>query len=411
MSHLIEEYAKTLGVKIGKPYLCEHFYPILDEKYITIHTDKRIDSKNYEYFPQVLDLIKPLLNQKGYKIYQIGGPEDPKLENVDGCFLNLNFKQSAYLIKRSKLHLGIDSLPIHIASMYDVPIVALYSHTYAANAYPYWSSKENVVIIESDKNGNKPSFSYQENPKTIRSIKPEKISQSVFDSLKIEEKINFNTLRIGDHYHIPFVEIIPNFRANLEDQKNKTLYIRADLHNDDQAIAFWCANHKTKIIAANELPIQLIKQFASNIEHIYFKIKDQSISNEYFELVKKCKVNFTICVNDEENIAQIRNHYFDFKVEFDDVKQRIEKITKQNGYFLTNKILISQGVLYPSEAHLNANKKLDMLNEVMHDDDAFWKDAEHFYIYDFIIRETIESANSESQERSRELEESERTPI
>lgn len=411
MSHLIEEYAKTLGVKIGKPYLCEHFYPILDEKYITIHTDKKIDSKNYEYFPQVLNLIKPILNQKGYKIYQIGGSEDPKLENVDGCFLNLNFKQSAYLIKRSKLHLGIDSLPIHIASMYDIPIVALYSHTYAANAYPYWSSKENVVLIESEKNGNKPSFSYQESPKTIRSIKPEKIAQSVFDLLKIEEKINFNTLRIGNHYHIPFVEIVPNFRANLEDQKNKTLYIRADLYNDDQTIAFWCSNHKTKIIAANELPIPLIKQFAPNIEHIYFKIKDQSISNEYFELVKKCKVNFTICVDDEENLAQIRNYYFDFRVEFDSLKERVAKTARQNGYFLTNKILISQGVLYPSEAHLNANKKLDMINEVMHDDDAFWKDAEHFYIYDFIIRETIENTNSKSQECSRELEESERTPI
>jgi hypothetical protein len=411
MSHLIEEYAKTLGVKIGKPYLCEHFYPTIDEKYITIHTDKKIDSKNYEYFPQVLNIIKSILNKKGYKIYQIGGPEDPKLENIDGCFLNLNFKQSAYLIKRSQLHLGIDSLPVHIASMYDIPIVALYSHTYAANAYPYWSSKENVIVIESEKNGNKPSFSYQENPKTIRTIKPETIAQSIFNLLKIEEKVNFNTLRIGNHYHIPFVEIVPNFRANLEDQKNKTLYIRADLHNDDQTIAFWCANYKTKIIAANEIPIPLIKQFASNIEHVYFKIKDQSISNEYFDLVRKCKVNFTICVDDEENIAQIRNHYFDFKVEFDNIKQRIEKVTKQNGYFLTNKILLSEGNLYPSEAHLNANKKLDTLNEVMHDDDAFWKDAEHFYIYDFIIRETIENSDSEPEECSRELEESERTSI
>jgi hypothetical protein len=394
MSHLIEEYAKTLGVKIGRPYLSEHFYPILNDKYITIHTDKKIDSKNYEYFPQVLNLIKPLLNKNGYKIYQIGGHEDPKLENVDGCFLNLNFKQSAYLIKRSQLHLGIDSLPIHIASMYDVPIVALYSHTYAANAYPYWSSKEKTVLIESDKNGNKPSFSYQENPKTIRSIKPEKIAESVLSLLEIEERINFNTLRIGSHYHIPFVEIVPNFRANLEDQKDKTLYIRADLHNDDQTIAFWCANYKTKIIASTEIPIPLIKQFASNIEHIYFKVNSKSISSDYFESVRKCKVNFSICVDDEQNIAEMRNFYFDFKVEFDNTKERI-----------------SQGALYPSEAHLNANKKLDMLNEVMHDDDAFWKDAEHFYIYDFIIRETIESSEPKSEERSREFEEGERTSI
>jgi hypothetical protein len=411
MSHLIEEYAKTLGVKIGKPYLAEHFYPILNDKYVTIHTDKKIDSKNYEYFPQVLNLIKPLLNKYGYKIYQIGGHEDPKLENVDGWFLNLNFKQSAYLIKRSQLHLGIDSLPVHIASMYDVPIVALYSHTYAANAYPYWSSKEKIVLIESDKNGNKPSFSYQENPKTIRTIKPEKIAESVLNLLKIEERINFNTLRIGDNYHVQFVEIVPNFRANLEDQKNKTLYVRADLNNDDQIIAFWCANHKTKIIASSEIPIPLIKQFASNIEHIYFKINDKSISSDYFESVRKCKVNFTICVSDKENVAEIRNFYFDFRVEFDNVKERIAKIKKQNGYFFSNKILVSEGAIYPSEAHLNANKKLDMVNEVMYDDDAFWKDAEHFYIYDFTNRETIENSKSEFEKCSRELEESERTSI
>lgn len=410
MSHLIEEYAKSLGVKIGRPHLCEHFYPVLNDKYITIHTDKKIDSKNYEYFPQVLNLIGPFLKENGYKIYQLGGSEDPKLDNVDAHFLNLNFKQSAYLIKNSKLHLGIDSLPVHIASVYDIPIVALYSHTYASNAYPYWSSKEKIILIESDKSGNKPSFSYQENPKTIRTIKPETIAQSVLDLLKIDQKINFQTLRIGSHYHTQFIEIIPNFRANLEDQKNKTVYIRADLHNDDQIIAFWCANYKTKIIISSELPVPLVKQFASNIEHIYFKIKDTSINNDYFDSIKKCKVNFTICIEDEKKLSEIRNFYFDFRVEFDNVSERIEKITKQKGKFLTNKILISESVLYPSEAHLNANKKLDTVNEVMHDDDAFWKDAEHFYIYDFIIRETIESANS-NQECSRELEESKRTSI
>jgi hypothetical protein len=411
MSHLIEEYAKSLGVKIGKPYICEHFYPTVADKYITIHCDKKIDSKNYEYFPQVISLLKTVLDSQGIKIYQIGGPEDPKLENVDDSFLNLNFKQSSYIIKNSKLHLGIDSLPVHIASMYDIPIIALYSHTYAANAYPYWSSKNKIILIESEKGENKPSFSYQEFPKTIRTIKPEAIAQSVLNLLSIDFKINFKTLMIGNYYHVPFLEIVPNFKANLEDQKNKTLYIRADLHNDDQTIAFWCANYKTKIIATNEIPIPLIQQFASNIEHIYFKIKDTSINNEYFELVKRCKVNFTICVDDENKLAEIRNFYFDFRVEYDNKKIRVEKTKKQNGYFYSNKIIISNGILYPSEAHLNANKKLDMLNEVMHDDDAFWKDAEHFYIYDFINRETIESANSGSQECSRKLEESERTPI
>ena len=72
MGHLIEEYAKSLGVKIGKPVLVDHYYPTLDDKYITIHTDSKIDSKNYEYFPHVINLLLPILHKNGYKIYQIG---------------------------------------------------------------------------------------------------------------------------------------------------------------------------------------------------------------------------------------------------------------------------------------------------------------------------------------------------
>ena len=382
MGHLIEEYAKSLGVKIGKPVLVDHYYPTLHNKYITIHADDKIDSKNYEYFPQVINLLKPFLKKNEYKIYQIGGPQDPRLPNVDDSFLNLNYKQSSYLIKNSELHIGIDSLPIHIASMYDIPIVALYSHIYPSNAYPYWNTKKNVCILEADRRGNKPSFGYQESPKTIRTIKPEEIANSALNLLNIEHSLNFKTLQIGSHYHIPIVEVIPNFTANLQDQKDKTVYIRSDLHFDDQNIAFWCLNHKVKIIADKMLPLDLLNQFASKIEHVFFKLKNANIPNEYFQQVKKAKINFTICTADKENLNKIRNNFFDFRVEFDDVEERAESAKKFKSKFLTNKILISNGELYASEAHLKIDKKLDTINETIYDDSDFWKDSEHYYLYE-----------------------------
>jgi hypothetical protein len=382
MGHLIEEYAKSLGVKIGKPVLVDHYYPTLHDKYITIHTDDKIDSKNYEYFPQVINLLKPFLLQNGYKIYQIGGPQDPKLSNVDGSFLNLTYKQSCFLIKNSKLHIGIDSLPIHIASTFDIPIIALYSHIYPSNAYPYWSTKENVCILEADRNGNKPSFGYQESPKTIRTIKPENIATAALKLLNINNTIAFNTLSIGNHYHIPLVEVVPNFRANLQDQKDKTLYIRADLHFDDQNIAFWCSNYKVKIITDKMLPLDLLTHFSSKIEQVFFKLKDSDIPTDYFEQVRKAKINFIICTTDKENLAKIRNNFFDFRVEFDDVNERCINVEKINCKFLTNKILISNSQLYASEAHLKIDKKLDIINKTIHDDDAFWKDSEHYYLYE-----------------------------
>lgn len=381
MAHLIEEYAKTLGVKIGKPILLDHYYPILHDKYITIHCDNKIDSKYYEYFPQVLNLVKPILNKNGYAVYQTGGPQDPIL-NTDGSFLNLTYKQSAHLIKNSKLHVGIDSLPIHIASVYDVPIVVLYSHIYPSHAKPYWNSDGNVIILEADRGSNKPSYSYTENPKTIRTIKPETIAQSILNLLKIDQKINFKTLKIGESYHTPIVEVVPNFLANLEDQKNKTIYIRSDLHFDEQKTAFWCSRHKCKLITKNIINLNLLQQFASNIEHIYFKIDDTNIPQEYFEQVRKLKINFTICIFNKEMLGQIRNFYFDFRVEYDDEKQRTKDQEKFNCKFLTNKIIISEGKLYPSEAHLKIQKTLDSSNEVIYDDDSFWKDSEHFYFYE-----------------------------
>ena len=50
--------------------------------------------------------------------------------------------------------------------------------------------------------------------------------------------------------------------------------------------------------------------------------------------------------------------------------------------FLTNKILISNGKFYASEAHLKIDKTLDIVNETIYSDNDFWKDSEHFYFYE-----------------------------
>lgn len=381
MSHLIEVYAKDLGVKIGKPVLVEHFFPVKDEKYITVHTDNKIDSKNYEYFPQVLNLLRPILQKHGYKIYQIGGPEDPRLKQVDEHFLNLTYKQSIHVIKNSKLHLGIDSLPVHIASVFDIPIVVLYSHIYANHARPYWSSPERVRVLESDKKGNKPSYGYSEHPKTIRSITPEQVAAQVFDLLGFEIKIPMQTISIGSVFHREYTEVVPNFRANISRNDDSPIYVRADLFYDEQNILFWVSNNRSCIVTDRGIHIDTLRQCAANIHHIYFKLNDENAPSEYFMEVKRLKIPFTICTTEKDKLAVMRNAYFDFRVEYDDWKERAEKVEKKGQFFMTNKVILSNSVLFPSEAHLRQNKPLDGHNEVL-DDIHFWKDYEHYLIYD-----------------------------
>ena len=381
MSHLIEEYAKTLGVKIGNPHLVDHFFPTLHERYVTIHSNNKIDSKYYEYFPQVLDLVRDTLHKNGIAIYQVGQSEDPRL-NVDGLFLNATHKQSFNLIKKSLLHIDVDGLYVHIANTFNTPIIALYSNVHANHSRPYWNT-ENVTIFESEKNGNKPSYALQENPKTIRSINPELIGQAIFDKLQIKARITFKTKKIGSIYHVPILEIVPNFVANLKDN-DKMVYLRADLHFDLQKIAFWSQTNQCTIMTDREIDLNLINQFKDNIKQVFFKIKNTDISAIYFEQLKRLKINFVICVDDQSILDSIRNFYFDFKIDFDDWKSKAEKFEKNNCNFLTSKTILSNEKVYASEAHLKLGIQLDSSNNVLYDDLTFWKESEHFLFYERI---------------------------
>ena len=64
MSHIAEEYAKSLGVKIGDPIINDHFYPIPWDKYITFHTNgKKVQAKHYDYWPIVFRLLSKKCNR------------------------------------------------------------------------------------------------------------------------------------------------------------------------------------------------------------------------------------------------------------------------------------------------------------------------------------------------------------
>jgi len=209
MSHLIEEYAKSCGVKIGKPIIKPHYFPVPYEKYITIHNDKKVQSKEYFFWPNVIRLLKPILNKNNIKIVQIGANGENTIEGVDRHIPTNTIKQCFYIIQNSLAHMGIDSLPVHIASIFDKPIVSIYAHTHAKTCTPYWNEKSKIICLESHRNGNKPSFSLQENPKTIDLIHPEEIAKSLLEVLNINEKINYKTINIGARYKDECLEIIP----------------------------------------------------------------------------------------------------------------------------------------------------------------------------------------------------------
>jgi hypothetical protein len=61
MPHLLKEYAKNLGVKISKPIVKEHFFPINFDKYITLSVDQNNSSKDYKHYGVVFFILKTFL--------------------------------------------------------------------------------------------------------------------------------------------------------------------------------------------------------------------------------------------------------------------------------------------------------------------------------------------------------------
>lgn len=184
--HILEAYALSCGCPIDEPFIQEDTTLVLpDAKYITLHSyDPKGSARMYNKWADVIRILKQNPNFD-YEIIQTGGLLDPKCEGANHYYLGkTSYNTLAFLIKNAKLHLGFDSLPVHLASYYDIKIVALYGY-YASMSRPYFSSFGNTKIFEPDFSKIKPTFNYDDPYGLIQTIDPSKVAEAVFDLLGI----------------------------------------------------------------------------------------------------------------------------------------------------------------------------------------------------------------------------------
>lgn len=185
--HILETYALMTGAKINKCFIFEDPIEIPNSKYITFHPHSpKGNSKQYDKWNVILDLLK---NNKNfdYKIIQVGGSEDIRYD-VDTSYLGeTTINSLATLIKGACLHLGFDSLPVHLASHYGIKIVALYSY-YSSTCGPYFSNQKDIQIFEPDFTNIKPTFNDNDPYRLINTIDPIKVYESIIKLLEINNE-------------------------------------------------------------------------------------------------------------------------------------------------------------------------------------------------------------------------------
>ena len=382
MSHILEEYAKNLGVLISKPIISKHYFPVVDDKYITIFSEESMPSKNYKYYDIVLELLRPFLSEKNIKVIQID-TKDNQIKGVDKVVGGLSFRQYAYLISKSIMHIGVDNVYSHYASSENIPIVNLFGNIYPSISNGYWSPDNQKKDIAAPW-AVKPSLSHQDPNNEINLIKPEKIAESILALLGEKIKINFKTQKIGSMFSEEIYEVVPTSFHPLPDKHNNIIFLRADYGVDADAFLEYCSRYKVAIISDQLIQFSVIDKFKNNINKISLLIdKDyEEIPEKYFEILKRWNISVQILVKDKNDLAFLKNKYFDQDVYFyHSKKDKIKGVTKKS-LFLSNKKIFKDGKVYASKAHLDIGKNLvdNKMNVI--DTPEYWEEQDHFYIYE-----------------------------
>jgi len=374
--HLLERYATSCGVKIGKPFIYDNYFPLTCEKYICFQPFSKYPSKNYDYWQEVIDIILPYLNQLNIKIVQIGTKDDRPFNNVINLAGQTSISQAAYIIKNSILHFGADSFAAHIASGYEKKIVAIYSNNNIENVKPYWSKPDDVILIKPEEGTKKPSYSAGENPKNINKIKAEKIAISILNLLNLKYEKIPKTLYIGDEYQNKTFEIIPDGMLNPDAIPIQNPIIRMDYIFNEQVLELFLQKKKCIIFTNKTININLLKHYKDNVMQLIYIIEEDND----FKFVKSLKENGIqyglISYLNPQLLNKYKINYMDYGLILEKNYNKKVNISFNNAFYISSRILIS--------AQGQFNSKFDWLNKngkKVIDNDEFWKESNNFYIF------------------------------
>jgi hypothetical protein len=338
--HLLERYATSCGVKISKPYIYENFFPLPTERYISFQPFSKYPSKNYDYWDEVIAMIHPYLLKENIKIIQIGAKQDRPVVNTYNLCGQTTIQQAAFIIKHGIMHVGADSFAAHIASGYDKKIVALYSNNNINNVKPYWSKKEDIILLNPEIN-KKPQYSVDEFPKSINKIKPEIIANSILNLLNIETKKLPNTIFIGEDYANKTLQIIPDNPVDPRQFNIENLIIRMDYAFNEKALEVYLQHKKCIIFTNKPISLELLQRYKNNIPQVVYIIEKENDFN-FIRGLKNISINYAMMSwLDENELNNFKLNYMDLGLIVNKKINNQQIDIKNNVFFKSSIILIS----------------------------------------------------------------------
>lgn len=409
---LLDLYSHATGLKIGKQWLLESFYPLPITRYMTLHASSGMAAKNYPYYQEIVALILHILESQGIKIVQLGGKDDVLINGCVDLRGKTDYHQSAYILRGSMLHLGNDSWLMHRAGDINVPIVELFGPTTVANHSPYHYDPAKTVFLESHRWGRNPTFASQEQPLSIGLVPPEQVCNAVLRLLGITESpFTHTTLSIGPLYAHTMFELMPNAVPAPGFFPDLPMTARMDVHFDEQILAqVFSTGRKLNIVTNRPINAGLLQQFRAQVltyaHEIVPGVDEPPVP--YTDMVRSLWPTshaFFTREQDAAKVSALRFTYFDhvnISVQRDATKEDFVKgvlvylnkpDTPENRLDIsgqlaharlkTNRYLLSASKCYLSFAHLAANQPTESLaanSAPLIDDWTTWRDSQHFLV-------------------------------
>jgi hypothetical protein len=339
-------------------------------------------SKLYDYGQDVLDIIKPYLAKYGYISIQLGDEKDNKLK-TEYSLLGLNYAQRAYLVKNAALVVSVDGILIHLAGLYNTPVIGVYGPTHPNSHGPVFGK---VTALRNCKH--KPTYFTHEFPKTINENKPEQIAQQILVSLGLNEKISQKSVYFGASYPTLVLEFVPNHLIPADLFAGKDLIVRMDYCHNEECLKVIGAQRKISIISEEKLDVMLVKSIKSNINFLNFKV-DKNSDLAYCRQLKETGAKIVFFSEEgDEDLQLTRVKFFDLSL-----VEQLKKTPKPEQIILDDsaplafrsyKFLLSDGKVFLSKPHMDAGLEVKSFNDNTHlvlNHVDFWKDIELFYVY------------------------------
>jgi hypothetical protein len=371
--HQVDKLQSYFRLCPNKPHLEEAYLPLPFSKYILIFNDSSVQSNEYNYFTDVVEYLHtadPSLNI----VQAINGPN---CEHIPHAYhvQQLSHSNLYFLVKNSDLVISSEHFCTELCGIYDKPLIRLSGNSFDGPSKPFFNNPSLHSIFCTEE---QPSLAAVEEKKAINKIPPERIARATLKKLNIKDPTPlYKTLYTGPLYRQYLLDCIPDFKLERNISGDQPISARLDIENDIPNLLEICTHSNVHTLCIDrEVDIQDIFPHQNKIKSIVIEI-NLDFSVGFVREIHKVGCEVTLYTQDSKNLNQLRLKFIDWVVRLVPSKTKPDLPKSKKLFYKSTKITFSKNKKFTSLAARNANSD----NNKIIDNEAFWKESDHFLIY------------------------------